>query len=541
MGADFRQRTPGEYVKMLWRRKWLIILPTIAVSVAIAWVVWRLPNVYESKTQLLIKPPTIPNVEIQPLRPEDLALRLNNITQVIQSRSNLETLINKYDLYEKERNNGMAMDLIIDKMKKSIIVDIGEEGQTVDTKLPSFKISYRYNDSVKTRDVVANLASMYVNEQTKSIAEDAEKAKQFYEEQLDKKQNELETVQSKRLEYMKANSKRLPSTSAALIAQLDGLRRQQQALIDSLARLRDSKVRIQSQIADYGQLEKLDVADAAERNVSSVDAASYSQLLTKKATLEGDYDKLTQIFTPKNPEVIAKKIEIEAVNREILALEAKQKVKADEFKNTQAERSDIRTNSLKRDGDSIQSEIIRQESSLATTQQAIIDVDAKLNSVPETQVALESFDQERKSAELLYTQMLESKNKIEVAYKAQIDQKGALVQVVDPANLSTSPVAPKRLILIAMGLGLGLAVGLLFAAVFEMPRLLTIQNVEDASHYTKLPVLASVPEVLTPYEARWKPKRRLIGLAIGVIATIISIPLLAAVLTMTRVFDKFVS
>lgn len=541
MGADFRQRTPGEYVKMLWRRKWLIILPTIAVTVAVAWVVWRLPNVYESRTQLVIKPPTIPNVDVTPLTNDDLAMRLSNITQVIQSRSNLETLINRFNLYDKERESGMAMDLVIDRMKRSIVADIGETGATIDTKLPSFKISYRYNDPVKTRDVVANLASMYVNEQTKSIAEDAKKAKEFFEKQLVQKQKELESVQNRRLDYMKENSKRLPTTSASLIAQLDGLRRQQQALIDSLARLRDSNVRIQSQIADIGQLNKLDAADAAERTVSSLDSASYSQLLTKKATLEGEYDKLRQIFTLKNPEVIAKKIEIEAVNREILALEAKQKVKADELKSTQVERSDIRTNSLKRDRESIESEIKRQESSLTTTQQGIIDVEGKLNSVPETQVALESFDQERKSAELLYTQMLESKNKIEIAYQAQITQSGALVQVIDPANLSTSPVAPKRLILLAMGLGLGLAVGLFFAAVFEMPRLLTIQNVEDASHYTKLPVLASVPEVLTPYEARWKPKRRLLGLALGVIATVVSIPLLAAVLTMLRVFDRFVA
>ena len=143
MGADFRQRTPGEYVKMLWRRKWWIILPTIAVATSIAWVVWRLPNVYESSTQLLIKPPTIAGTDIQPLRQEDLALRLNNITQVIQSRASLERLIGRYKLYQDELQSGKAMDLVIDKMKKNITVEIGKEGETIDTKLPSFKITYR--------------------------------------------------------------------------------------------------------------------------------------------------------------------------------------------------------------------------------------------------------------------------------------------------------------------------------------------------------------------------------------------------------------
>ena len=44
----------------------------------------------------------------------------------------------------------------------------------------------------------------------------------------------------------------------------------------------------------------------------------------------------------------------------------------------------------------------------------------------------------------------------------------------------------------------GLGLGLLLAGIFEFPKLLTIQTSEDAAHYTGLPVLISVPELLTP-------------------------------------------
>jgi polysaccharide biosynthesis transport protein len=541
MGSDFRQRTPGEYVKMLWRRKWLIILPTIAVATAVSWVVWRLPNVYESSSQLLIKPPTISGIDVNPLRVEDLALRLGNISQSIQSRTSLEPLITKYDLYKKERESGVSMDVIIDKMKKNIHVDIGKEDETVDTKLPSFKITYRGHDPTSTRDVVASLASMYVNEQTKSIADDAERAKKFFEEQLDKAEDKMNVIQDKRLDYMRENTSRLPTTATSLIAQLDGLRRHQQALTDAIARLRDSSQRVQSQMADLQQINQINSKEVAENRADVYETAAYSQLLNKRSTLEGEFDNLKRILTDKNPEVIAKKNEIEAVNRALMDLDEKRKVKAAEYSGRQEQIDTLRTKSLAQEKASLDNEIIRQQNALNDAQTQIRLVDAKLNSVPEAQVMLESFDQEKKSAELLYTQMLESKNNIDLAYKAQMEQKGALVQVVDPANLSNNPVAPKRLILMGMGLGLGLAVGLLLAAMFEMPRLLTIQNVEDAAHYTKLPVLACVPEVLTPYEARWKPKRRLLGFAVGVMATIISIPILITIITMSRVFDRFVA
>jgi len=47
MSAEFRQRKPSEYLKILQRRKWLLILPAIAITTAVSWVVYRLPDVYE--------------------------------------------------------------------------------------------------------------------------------------------------------------------------------------------------------------------------------------------------------------------------------------------------------------------------------------------------------------------------------------------------------------------------------------------------------------------------------------------------------------
>ena len=72
---------------------------------------------------------------------------------------------------------------------------------------------------------------------------------------------------------------------------------------------------------------------------------------------------------------------------------------------------------------------------------------------------------------------------------------------------------------------------------FEFPLLLTIQSSEDARHYTGLPVLIAVPELMTPQEARSLPRRRRLLLTAGVIATIVSIPLLALALRLTHVFE----
>src|SRR6266568_2745698 len=106
MSVEFRQRAAGEYVKTAWKRKWLIILPAIAVTSAVAWVVYRLPDLYESSTLIVVKPSTLPNTLIPTISEDSLARQLAGIAQVVTSRSSLEPLIEKYDLYKVERLRG---------------------------------------------------------------------------------------------------------------------------------------------------------------------------------------------------------------------------------------------------------------------------------------------------------------------------------------------------------------------------------------------------------------------------------------------------
>ena len=65
MAVEFRQRTAGEFLQMFKRRKWHILLPTIALGIAVGYVVYQLPSMYESKTSLMLKPPTISSAVVK--------------------------------------------------------------------------------------------------------------------------------------------------------------------------------------------------------------------------------------------------------------------------------------------------------------------------------------------------------------------------------------------------------------------------------------------------------------------------------------------
>jgi hypothetical protein len=161
----------------------------------------------------------------------------------------------------------------------------------------------------------------------------------------------------------------------------------------------------------------------------------------------------------------------------------------------------------------------------------------RINAIPNAEVGLEALDREYQTKKASYDTLLSQQQKVDVGADAAREEGGG-IQVVDSANLPEKPVAPRRFVMTAGGFALGFMFGLMLVLAFEVRRLLTIQTTEDAKHYTGLPVLASIPELLTPAEAIAIPRRQNLALAAGVAVAIVGVPMLAFVLRLTHVFEK---
>jgi hypothetical protein len=198
---------------------------------------------------------------------------------------------------------------------------------------------------------------------------------------------------------------------------------------------------------------------------------------------------------------------------------------------------DLQINAMRLEIKNLDNEIARQQKSQGTIEGQITTISDRLNSVPGAEVALAALDREYSTKKEGYDKLLIEQQKIDLTMKAALEQQSQGIEVIDAANLPAKPVAPKRLMLVGLSLAVGLGIGLLLVGIFEIPLLMTIQTTEDARHYTNLPVLIAVPELLTPQEARSLPRRRKLLLTAGVLATLVSIPLLALALRLTHVFE----
>ena len=53
-----------------------MILPTIAITIAVAYVVYRLPDVYESSTLIVVRPSTLPKNVVPTVTEDNLTRQL---------------------------------------------------------------------------------------------------------------------------------------------------------------------------------------------------------------------------------------------------------------------------------------------------------------------------------------------------------------------------------------------------------------------------------------------------------------------------------
>ena len=536
MSVEFRQRKLSEYLSIARKRKWIILLPTIAIGLAISYVVFRLPDLYESVTLIVVKPSTLPNSVVPTITEETLTRELTSISQVVTSRSSLQPLMEKYDLYKEERRRGEPMELIIDQMRKQIKVEVNTSRNDITN---AFNITYRGRDPKATQAVAAELASKYVDEQTKGTVNAGTSAKQFIEEQVRQAKEELDTIDNQRLAYLQKNMNNLPSQSQALVGRLTALHEEQKALIAEIGRLRDLGAAYRSQRADLTKSYDQEIAMAAENTTDPKTTMAWAELVRRRSELEADLQNLLTQYKEKHPDVVAKKSQIEAVKREQDQIIGDWKTRIEERKQKLVQLTDPRILTLKTQISMIDSDMDRQQKLLNETNAQIVDLDSRINAIPAAEIGLEAIDREYQTKKLNYDNLLAQQQKIVVGADAAKDQQGGGIQVVDPANLPEYPVAPKRFLLTVGGFGIGFVLGMLIALVCELRRLFTIQTVEDAKHYTRLPVLASIPELLTVAEAHAIPRRQKIVMAAGLAFTLLSVPTLAFVLRLTHVVEKF--
>ncbi|MEP7309754.1 MAG: GNVR domain-containing protein [Acidobacteriota bacterium] len=503
-----KRYTVEDVLHLAWQWRWLIVLPWIVVAVATFLVVKRLPNAYRSESLIQVVPPRVPEGYVRATVTARLSDRLPVISQQIMSRTRLERVIQDFDLYAEERKNKLMED-VVSSMRDDVSVQI--------VKGDAFQISYSSNDARTAMKVTERLASLFIDENLRDREGLAEGANQFLESQLDEARRRLVEHETKLSEYKRQYNGELPSQTQSNLQVIGSSQSQAQGLSESINRDRDRRLMLERMLSDASA--DTPVATPARRAPLSSEAAGPTPTPSAAAQLEAARGQLRIVelrLKPQHPDVIRLKRAIRDLEAraEAEALQAPVSAEPAPVAPVDTARQN-KIRDLRVEMENLDQQIARKAEAQAKLEASISSYQHRVEASSGRELDLIGLTRDYETIQRMYTNLLMKSQEAQVAANLERRQIGEQFKVIDPARVPERPYSPDRLRLNGMGAIGGLLLGLGMVAVIEF-RNSTFRTEQDILTVLSLPVLATVPAIVTPTERRIARRRRLIAAGIGV-------------------------
>ena len=570
-------KTLGDYIRIFQRRKKSILIPFFLLFFTTCIIAFSLPSVYRSSATILIEEQEVPPEFIRSTVTGYLEERLQTLTQQIMSRPSLLEVINRFNLYADLRDK-YTIDEIVEKMRDSIKLEtISTEasnprgGRPVSATV-AFTISYEGKNPDIVQRVANHLASLYLEENLKNREEKAKGTTQFLENQLEILRKQIADLDHKIAAFKEKHLAELPEL---MQLNLETLRRMQNEInnIDQqIKNLEERKVYLQGQLATISPYSSI-ITETGERILGPEDRLKIlqSQYLTLMATL-----------SPKHPDVVKVKREIEKLKNEVKNKESlPDKVKR--LKNLKARLVELRgrfsekhpdVKKIKREIASLEKEIEDASKNTNTTIAKEPDNPAYINlstQISSTEIEIKNLKQQREKlkkrledyekrlekmpeVERKYQEMLRDKVNAETRYRELMNQlmeaksaqgleesqKGERLTIIDPPHRPEKPYKPNRPAIILIGFILALGGGIGMGSIMEYTDR-SVKGVTDIASITDVPVLVVLPKIKTEEEEKQEKRRKriyaiIIALAIIVFIIIVHIFFIRLDILWTKIF-----
>ena len=495
--------TPEEILRIALRRKWLILVPFIVAAISTAIVANRLPKRYRSETVILVVPQRVPESYVRSTVTARIEDRVSSLREQILSRSRLERVIQDFNLYA-ELQAKVAMEDLVEAMRRDIEVKV-ERGD-------AFRVSYISVAPRTAQQVTERLASLFIDENLRDRAVQAQGTSQFLDAQLEEARRRLLEHEQLLENYKRQYAGQLPDQVQGNLQAIQSAQLQLQAVNDASNRDRDRRLVLERQIADLQVAsDPMMVTPASD---SAAPVSTGQQLDAAQARLQA----LETRYTPQHPDVVAQR-------RAIRELEVKLKAESSQTPSTApaprvSTAEALRQNRLRdlhADIRNIDAQLLRRQEQERQLQGEIASYQGKVNAVPTREAELTSLTRDYATLQSAYTTLLSKREDSKIAVNLERNQIGEQFKVLDPARVPERPYSPDVRKIELMGAALGLMLGVGLVGLLEY-RDTTFKTEAEVTQLLKLPVLALVPMMASERELGTRRRRqRLVALAVVVL------------------------
>lgn len=477
-------------VKRIFRHYWWI-LPVAVVScgalgLAAAVII---PKKYTSETLVLVDQPTVPTEFVKPVVTDDLNHRLSSMQEQILSRSRLQPIIEKFDLYAEERRK-KSIDDLVEKLRTAVVVTPMEPMPgTQNHSLPGFYVSVTYSNGETAQQICSEITSMFMQQNTHEREQQAVQTTSFLNGQLDEAKKKLDDQDQMLAAFKRQYLGSLPEEEQTNLNLLTSLNSQLEANVQGLSRAQQDKAFNESLLTQ--QEANAAIAPATVRSPTAVPP---DQQLSE---MEDQLANLQARYTEEHPDVVKLKNQVEEFKRRLAATPKPKEPgevvapKAESFQ-VQQLRAKLRQDDL-----NIADLTKRQ----GVIQEQITQLQGRLQASPVVEQQLKEITRSYQSAQDFYNDLLKKRQQSAMATDLEHQQQSEQFRVLDPPNLPEKPSFPKRSMLVAGGSASGLALAL---AIMYLIALLdkSMHTEKDVEVCLNVAVLATIPLLETSTSVR---------------------------------------
>jgi polysaccharide chain length determinant protein (PEP-CTERM system associated) len=481
----------SDYIAIFMRRKWHFLLPFIIVVSLSCIFTLMLPKVYLSHATILIRKRGSKSAN----RLFDLSGGINKsrfaaIKTVAKSRSRIEEIIKILKL-DKGISNPQEYDRLVDKIQQGLT--IRASGRNI------FNIFYYGSNPRLAMQIVNTVCGFFVEQEPETLYTSDDESfavlnelLRYYEEKVNKARGVLTKFE---IEYQG----QMPGSLNENFAQLEKYQIELANLELKLKEAQDKKNKIEKQLS--GEIE-----DSLETIMD--DEENLTPLEKELKSLNAKLDSLLVLYTPKHPLVIKTMNEIETVKRKLI-----ESYRKEEDGQDMEEAINVRKmaqnpaylklrNYLNQVNEEIQSLLSQQEA----IKKQIAEYEKRVKNAPRSEQEYAMLQRDFSVNQNIYQSLLARLEEAKIEREFRMMEQGNKFEVITPAQLPLRPVSPKMSKNIIVGSILGIIFGacVVFWAEYTDH---SIRDLDDVQATLKIPVLATVPTVLT--EAEIINKRRL--------------------------------
>ena len=473
-------------VKRVLRKHWWIV-PTCALGFGIVSVViaLQLPKKYTSQTLVLVSRPTVAEEYVKPVVTEDLTQRLAAMKGKILSRTRLEPVIEKFNLYAEDRGK-LHMEDLIDRLRATITITPLEAMPGIQyANLPGFSVSVTFNNPQMAQQICTEVTSMFMAQDAQDIDDKAKVTTTFLGQQLEEAKAKLDEQDAKLAEFKRKHMPDLPELDQRNLGILASLNAELDATTQALTRTQQDKGLNETLL---NQQEASWKASMKGQNPETLE----DQLQARQEQLT----VLESRYTEEHPDVVKLKNEIEELKKKIDE-DPKGGESPKSRKREPAQLQQLRTRIQQ--AELTYSDLIKRQ---AKIQDAIRVVEGHIEASPMVELQLKELTRNYQTAQEFYNELLKKQENADMGRRMVHEQQGEHFSVLDPPSLPTSPSFPKMLNFAGGGFGGGAVLALIILYLL-MATDKTLHTEREVEQYLRIPVLTSVPliEALIPRKA----------------------------------------